>query len=63
MINGLLYILVVCIIVWLIEKFGNPAQPWRNIFRGIALVFAIVVLLSLLVPLPLPVLYPRDTLP
>ena len=54
MIGVLVTILVVCLVVFLIEKFLAPPEPWRTIFRVIALLVAIVALLSLIVPIGVP---------
>lgn len=43
----LITLLVVCLIVFIIEKYLGPPEPWRSAFRGIALIFAIFTLLSL----------------
>ena len=48
MIHVLVTILVICLVVFLIERFLAPGEPWRTIFRVLALCIAVIALLSLI---------------
>ena len=48
MYHALVTILIVCIVVFIIERFLKPEEPWRSVFRFIAVAIAIVLLLQLL---------------
>jgi hypothetical protein len=53
MIHVLVTILIVCLVVFLIEKFLGPGEPWRTIFRVLALCIAVIALLSLVMKGPI----------